>query len=59
MMRDHDFSYDHKLGGYPSKLDVGSKAQEHEYWMQRLRTLEIGFCLAIGCLAVCMFILAS
>jgi hypothetical protein len=56
-LNEKDFTYDHHSGGYPSKLDV--RAQEHDYWMQRLRTLEIGFCLAIGCLAVCMFILAS
>ena len=58
-LRDADFTYDHKLGGYKSPLDVRSKAEEHNYWMQRLRTLEIGFVLAIGCLAVCIFILAS
>jgi hypothetical protein len=58
-MNEKDFTYDHKLGGYPSKLDVGSKAQEHEYWMQRLRTLELCFVVAICTLAVCLGILAA
>jgi hypothetical protein len=58
-MNEKDFTYDHKLGGYPSKLDVGSKAQEHEYWMQRLRRLEGAFCLTILCLVICVFILAA
>jgi hypothetical protein len=57
-LRDADFTYDHKLGGYPSKLDLQRETDNHDSMMTLVLLLRVGFYgIIIGCIA-CYAVLA-
>jgi hypothetical protein len=57
-LRDADFTYDHKLGGYPSQQELDAR-QAAAAWMRRVRLLELLFALTMGGLLVCLAMLAT